>query len=51
MIRIELESEYGYFKANNLLEPEILKFYDTDGEYIESIYVEELELSCPCIKR
>ena len=42
MIRIELESEYGYFKANNLSESEILKFYDTDSEYIESIYVEEL---------
>lgn len=43
-VRFEIESEYGLFKANNNEEPDRLKIYDSDGEYIE--YIEMCEFVC-----
>ena len=36
-IKLEIENDYGLFKANNNEEPDCLKIYDSDGEYIEFI--------------
>ncbi len=36
-IKLEIENDYGLFKANNCNEEEYLKFYDSDGEFIEAI--------------
>lgn len=43
-VKFEIESEYGFFKANNNEEPERLKIYDSDGEYIE--YLDMCEFVC-----
>ena len=37
--KFEIESDYGFFKANNNDESDRLKIYDSDGEYIEYIYM------------
>ena len=36
-IKLEIENDYGLFKANNCNDEEYLKFYDSDGEFIEAI--------------
>ena len=43
-VKFEIESEYGFFKANNNEEPDRLKIYDSDGEYIE--YIDMFEFVC-----
>lgn len=42
--KFEIESDYGFFKANNNEEPDRLKLYDSDGEYIE--YIDICEFIC-----
>ena len=34
-IKLEIENDYGLFKANNCNEEEYLKFYDSDGELLK----------------
>ena len=41
-IKLEIENDYGLFKANNNEEPDRLKIYDSDGEYTEYIYVSDV---------
>lgn len=41
-IKLEIENEYGLFKANNNEEPDRLKIYDSDGEYTEYIDVSDV---------
>lgn len=41
-IKLEIENEYGLFKANNCDEEEYLKLYDSDGEFIELIDVSDV---------
>lgn len=41
-IKLEIENDYGLFKANNCKEEEYLKFYDSDGEFIEAIDVSDV---------
>ena len=41
-IKLEIENDYGLFKANNNEEPDRLKIYDSDGEYTEYIDVSDV---------
>lgn len=41
-IKLEIENDYGLFKANNNEEPDRLKIYDSDGEYMEYIDVSDV---------
>lgn len=41
-IKLEIENDYGLFKANNNEEPDRLKIYDSDGQYMEYIDVSDV---------
>jgi hypothetical protein len=40
-VKLEIENDYGLFKANNNEEPDRLKIYDSDGKYMEYINVSD----------
>lgn len=40
-VKLEIENDYGLFKANNNEEPDRLKIYDSDGKYMEYIDVSD----------
>ncbi len=40
-VKLEIENDYGLFKVNNNGEPDRLKIYDSDGEYMEYIDVSD----------
>lgn len=42
--KIEIESDYGLFKANNNEELDRLKLYDSNGQYIE--YIDTSDVIC-----
>lgn len=41
-IKLEIENDYGLFKANNNEELDRLKIYDSDGQYMEYIDVSDV---------
>lgn len=41
-MKLEIENDYGLFKANNNEEPDRLKIYDSDGQYMEYIDVSDV---------